>query len=630
LSIRTRLLLLTLGLLVPLVLVGLYNQSDAWSTSRELLNRSMEHQAKLAATAFEQWVGAQRQTLLTVSDLARTGTANNAALREYLNSVVKTRPTWLNVEIVDPAGEVVLSQTAKKWNLEATPLTNLKARLDESRSLVIATEQISDKQLRLLTMAMPLADGNFVVARIDGTSASDVFKQLELPEDHIIAVFDPNGRLIFRSQISPEQLSLDVSQTPLLTALSGKRTGVIEVESPYDKIDRVYGLARIDSVDAVVAVGLPRDDLYGGAQQQLRQQVLLGLLIACLAVFAAFFIARGIAEPLRRLTVAAKAFGEGELSVRSGVEDDPAVRELGMTFNQMARKIEAREEKLKELDQLKSEFVSSVSHELRTPLTTIKTLIRLLQRSSLPEDTREEYLETIAGECDRQIDLVQNLLDLTRLESGSYHPVMEDIDPAETIDSVVGLHRNFADSRAIRLQLFTPPEPLPNVRTDRTALYRILSGLIENALKYTPEFGSVKVIAGRVDGDLVIEVQDNGCGIAKEDLGRIFEKFYRGRPLSISAIGATRNGSTPDVLFNADPIPGMGLGLYIVKALVDQVGGEIDVKSPVAGGAGTAFIVRLPASTKRPRLEQLTEQQHPHDEQEQMDHRPADPKREAQ
>ena len=104
----------------------------------------------------------------------------------------------------------------------------------------------------------------------------------------------------------------------------------------------------------------------------------------------------------------------------------------------------------------------------------------------------------------------------------------------------------------------------------------------------------------------------------------------RGRPLSISAIGATHNGSTPDFLFNADPIPGMGLGLYIVKALVDQVGGEIDVKSPVAGGAGTAFIVRLPASTQRPRLEQFTEQQHPHDEQEQMDHRPADPKREAQ
>ena len=596
-SIRARLLLLTLGLLVPLMLVGLYNQSDTWSTSRGLLNRSMEQQARLAATAFEQWVGAQRQTLLTVSDLAQSGTANNATLREYLNSVVKTRPAWLNVEIVNPAGEVVLAQTAKKWNLHATPIENLKERIAETRSLVIATEQISDKQLRLLTMAMPLADGNFVVARIDGTSASDVFKRLELPEDHIIAVFDTDGRLIFRSQVTPEQFSLDVSQTPLLTALSGRRTGVIEVESPYDKIDRVYGLARIDSVDAAVAVGLPRDDLYGGAQQQFRQQLLLSSLIACLAVFAAFLIARGIAEPLRRLSDAAKAFGEGDLTVRSGVENDTAVRELGLTFNQMARKIEAREEKLKELDSLKSEFVSSVSHELRTPLTTIKTLTRLLQRGTLPEDTRQEYLETIAGECDRQIDLVQNLLDLTRLESGSYHPVIEETDPVETINSVAGLHRNFAESRAIRLQVFTPPERLPNVLTDRTALYRILSGLIENALKYTPEFGVVKVMAGRVDDDVVIEVQDNGCGIASEDLERVFEKFYRGRPLSISAVGTTVNGSSADAVLNPEPVPGMGLGLYIVKALVDQVGGTIDVKSPANGsGAGSAFIVRLPAA----------------------------------
>ena len=99
-SIRARLLLLTIGLVVPLMLVGLYNQWDTWDASRSLLNRSMEQQAKLAATAFEQWVGAQRQTLLTISDLAQTGAANNAVLQEYLNSIVKTRPTWLNVEIV--------------------------------------------------------------------------------------------------------------------------------------------------------------------------------------------------------------------------------------------------------------------------------------------------------------------------------------------------------------------------------------------------------------------------------------------------------------------------------------------------------------------------------------------------
>src|SRR5688572_19746856 len=119
------------------MLVGFYNQWDAWNASRKLLNGSIEQQANLAATAFGQWVASQRQTLITISDLAQTGSANNAVLREYLNSIVKTRPAWLNVEIVGPTGEVVLTQSVKKWSLQATPLEKLKAEVDEKKSLVI-------------------------------------------------------------------------------------------------------------------------------------------------------------------------------------------------------------------------------------------------------------------------------------------------------------------------------------------------------------------------------------------------------------------------------------------------------------------------------------------------------------
>lgn len=586
---------LTIGLVVPLMLVGLYNQWETWDNSRELLNRSMEQQARLAATAFEQWVGAQRQTLLTISDLAQSGAANNDVLSEYLNSIVKTRPAWLNVEIIDPNGNVTLAQNAKKWNLQATPIEVLKGEIDQNRPLVIATEQIADKQLRLISLAMPLPDGNFVVARIDGVSASDVFRRLELPEKHIIAVFDSNGRLIYRSQVSPEQLSIDASRTPLLTALNGNRTGVIEVESPYDKITRIYGLARLEPVNAVVAVGVPRDDLYGTAQQQLRQQLLLSILIACLAVFAAFLIARSVTEPMRRLSLAAREFGEGNLSARSGVENDPAISELGTTFNQMAEKIAAREEKLKELDQLKSDFVSSVSHELRTPLTTIKTLTRVLERGNLSKEDQAEYLEAIGAECDRQIELVQNLLDLSRLESGTYRPLLEETDTSEVLRSVVAVQQKAAEARGQLIELFLPDEPLPPTMADPIALRRVVSGVLENSLKYTPERGSVKVIGGRVDENVVIKISDNGCGIAQEDLGRVFEKFYRGRPFAASPFSApSGNGVTPEACLALEPPPGMGLGLYLVKNLLDQMGGRIEVKSPAVNSHGTVFAISLP------------------------------------
>jgi signal transduction histidine kinase len=574
--------------------VGLYNQWSTWNGSRELLNSSIEQQAHLAATAFEQWVRAQQQTLSTISALAQAGTSDNAILREYLNSITKTRPAWLHIEIVSPTGEVLLAQTTKKWNMQATSIETLRSEIDVNRSLVVVTEQSTDKQLRLLSMAMQFPDGNIAVARIDGSSASDVFNQLELPEDHIIAVFDSNNRLIYRSQVSPEQLSLDISQTQLQRALTKKQPGVVEIESPYDHIKRVYGLATVEPVNAVVTVGAPAGGLYGTAQQQFNQQLLLSLLIACLAIFAAFLIARSIVGPLQRLTAAAREFGEGDLSARSGVEANPAVHELAVTFNQMAEKIVAREEKLKELDQLKSDFVSSVSHELRTPLTTIKTLTRVLQKNGVLERESQEYLETISSECDRQIELVQNLLDLSRIESGTYRPALEETQTSDVLRSVIALHKKAAEARHLKLELLIPKTPLPPVMSDSAALRRVISGLLENSLKYTPAYGTIKLIAGQDGDNVVIEISDTGCGIAEEDLNRIFEKFYRGRPLAVSSFNGSGEDTSYEACLSVDQVPGIGLGLYLVKVLVDQMNGRIEVKSPATDGRGTTFAIVLP------------------------------------
>lgn len=597
-SIRARLLLLTIGLVVPLMLVGLYNQWEAWNTSRELLNSSIEQQAKLAATAFEQWVSAQSQTLLSVSHIAASKTAGENTVRDYLNSVVKTHPAWLNIEIVDPNGNPVVSQTLKKWNAQATPIERLRAETLEKGSLVVLADQVTDKQLRLLSMAMPLPDGNLVVARIDGTGASEVFNQLQLPENHIIAVFDENNQLIYRSrQVSPELLSMDVSQTPFFRALSGKRAGIIEVGSPYDSIDRVYGLARVEPVDVVVSVGVPRAVLYDPASEQFYRQMLLSLLIASLAIFAAFLIARSVVEPLRKLTEAARALGEGNLTVRSGVENDPAVGNLGESFDKMAESIEAREEKLRELDQLKSDFVSSVSHELRTPLTTIKTLVRVLETNNVSSRERTEYLRMIGSECDRQIELVQNLLDLSRLESGAYRPLISRTEAGDILDDLVSVHQSGARDRGIDLEFVRPKDPLPAIRSDPAAFRRVIGSLIENAMKYTPDGGRITVIAGRLGDELVVEVSDTGCGIAKEDIARVFEKFYRGRPIAASSLPQNEEVAAGDSCLPVNQTPGIGLGLYLVKNLVDQTGGKIDVKSPAVDGRGTVFVVSFPIYT---------------------------------
>ena len=584
---------------MPLVLVGFFNLWEFREASIAQVNESVERQAQLAATAFGQHIEAQRQTMETISILA----ANNEsriALTEYLNSIVKTRPNWLDVQILNREGEIVLAQSYKSLDLPAISVEALKKNVARKNSFAVATEQTEDRKLRLLSLALPTATGGLVVARIDDASANSVFDNLSLPQDNIIAVFDSNNDLIYRSRVSPEQISLDTSQTPLLVALTEKRDQTIEVESPYDGILRVYGLARIELADVTVVVGIPSRTLYEPARQRFFRQMFFSLLAVSLAMAAAYAIALGIVNPIRRLSEASRRFGSGDVTARVIVEGgDSSIGELGATFNQMAQEIEQREDVLKTLDRLKSEFVSNVSHELRTPLTTIKTLTRVLQRDKSSAAEREEFLETIAKECDRQIDFVQNLLNLSRIESGAFKISLAPFDVVKILRRTIEAHTKTAASRRLSLGLNLTQNSLPPALTDPGPLSQIFSSLVENAMKYTPEGGEIVVCASQKNKRIAIEFSDSGCGIRAEDLPHIFEKFYRGRPLEMS-VGTGSNSD--DAIIGEDDgfaneTAGIGLGLYMAHNLVEQIGGELLVESPVSETRrGAKFTVLLPVA----------------------------------
>jgi signal transduction histidine kinase len=383
-----------------------------------------------------------------------------------------------------------------------------------------------------------------------------------------------------------------VSGAPLLAALGTGRTAVVEMESPYDGVRRVYGLARAGETDCVVSVGIPSSTLYEPALRQLYRHALFSLLALLCAVGAALVIARGIVRPVRRLRSAAQAVGAGDLTARAPASGGGELGELGAAFNAMAAQIAEREESLKELDKLKSEFVSSVSHELRTPLTTIKTLTRVLQRGGQSEAERREYLETIAAECDRQIDLVLNLLDLSRIEAGAYKVAGTRVNPSEVVAACARVEAHAAEAHGLTLEVELPSE-VPHVQTDREALRRVVCSLVENAIKYTPEGGRITIKAGesREPGLVEITVEDDGVGILPEDVPFVFEKFFRGRP----AAPAKGAGDPAEIPPEAAEAPGVGLGLYLARSIVGQLGGSISVESPPAGETtGTAFTVRLP------------------------------------
>jgi two-component system phosphate regulon sensor histidine kinase PhoR len=233
------------------------------------------------------------------------------------------------------------------------------------------------------------------------------------------------------------------------------------------------------------------------------------------------------------------------------------------------------------VDSVRRDFVANASHELRTPLTSIRGFVEALEDGAVAEaDTAQRFLGKIRVHADRMAALVEDLLELSRLESGERPPLFEQVAPADVVEDVVVSFTGLAGRKQIALERANAGAPA--VVTDGDRLRRILENLVENAVKYTPEGGRVEVRSGPgPDGGAVFEVRDDGPGIPAEHLPRIFERFYRVDKARSRELGGT------------------GLGLAIVKHLAEGMGAFVSVESTL--GRGTSFRVQVPAGRERPR-----------------------------
>ncbi len=225
-----------------------------------------------------------------------------------------------------------------------------------------------------------------------------------------------------------------------------------------------------------------------------------------------------------------------------------------------------------EIDRLKTDFVGSVSHELRTPLTSIKGFTKALrQDGSMGEVMRNQFLDIIDKETLRLEALIEDLLEISRLESGRFRLERHPVDMAGLIGATCETLKPMIEAACLNLRLDLA-EPLPTPIGDRTALQRVLINIISNAVKFTPAGGSIAICAAGGD-PLAITVADTGIGIPQTDLPHLFERFYR----------VHRPGTE---------IAGTGLGLAIVHEIVQRHGGTVAIESRL--GQGTKVTVKLP------------------------------------
>ena len=324
-----------------------------------------------------------------------------------------------------------------------------------------------------------------------------------------------------------------------------------------------YGVALVATLTAAF---LLLDGMRPGAWESAACAILLSALLA--PIFA-----RGVSRPIGDLRDVARALAEHRFDAPVLTDAPDEVGELAVALRQLGGQLEA-------LETMRRDFVANVSHELRTPITIIGGCAETLADDDVPLDTRRQFVESIRVNARRMQRIVDDLLDLSRIESGGWVPRPEYVDVRGAIAETLALVAPRASDKGVALRADVASDAA-TATLDRTALRQILTNLIENAVRHTPTSGHVTVSASTARDGLWIGVRDDGEGISAEHLPRIFERFYR------ADTGRSREDG------------GTGLGLAIVRHLAEAHGGKVQAESEP--GRGTMIRVFFPIHVENDR-----------------------------
>ncbi|MCP9446317.1 MAG: ATP-binding protein [Nitrospira sp.] len=356
----------------------------------------------------------------------------------------------------------------------------------------------------------------------------------------------------------------------------------------------------------VVQVGLTEERMHQALDTLIRNVMIITLMAILAGIAATMLLTRHITTPLKTLVSVARRIAGGDLtiSVKSTTRDE--VGQLTLVFGQMTdalrerdaqvkqayreleklnqsleqrvrqrtSELQAANEKLKELDRLKSTFVSVVSHELRTPMTSIKGYVENLLDGLAGALTEKQArsLERVKHNIDRLTRMINELLDLSKIEAGRLELHLAPINIVDLVEDVVENYQATARQKSLTVRVILS-SPLPPVRADSDKLHRVLINLIHNAIKFTPEGGEIRIeVKARADDFVEVTVIDSGNGVPPDELDKIFDKFYWSKSAPVEARGA-------------------GLGLAIAKNLIELHGGTIGVESVLGKGSRFSFTI---------------------------------------
>src|SRR5215467_5528404 len=586
-SLRARLLLLVLLAVIPALVLALYTNLEERQLRKALVQEDAMRLSRLVSADYERLIEDARQLVVSLARLPAVRGRNRAACNAVFTDLLTQHSTYVNLGVVDADGNVLCSALPIADPVYLGDRVYFRRAL-ETRDFAVGEYQVGRITRRAtVNFGYPVLDDAgdvraVVFAALDLAWLSALARQAGLLPGSMLTVIDRHGTILARYPDEGKWVGKLMPEPSVLNAiLTQQGNGMIDAPGT-DGIPRLFSFAPFgsaaQSANAYVSVGIPAAVAFAGVNRILARNLAILALVAGLALAAAwvggnlFIVRTGLTQ------------GQGELSQLAGAFDQMGeslerAHEQRLLEEELRRKnyqLEQQNLAILEANRLKTEFVSMVSHELRTPLTSIQGYAELLLEDERMDDEERESLTIVKKNADRLLVLINDLLDLSRIEAGRVDLHRTSLDLTCLISEVARSLRPLIEAKRQRLRLDLG-DALPAVWADADRVTQILTNLISNAHKYTPVEGSITVAARPDDGFVRVDVSDTGIGLSPEDQAQLFTKFFRAHDRSPQAGGGT------------------GLGLVITRLLVELHGGRITVRS--AQGQGSTFSFSLPAVT---------------------------------
>lgn len=574
--LRSHLHVLTIGTLLPVIVFGLAATAIIAERERDLLQRGATDRNRALLTAVDAELDGYRESLQALAGSSVLAAGDLEAFHAEAVRALRLQHGWRNIRLALRDGRVILDATVP-FGAEVTPVRETPS----FESVVTHTRPAfrdlfeEDDGSYLFGVRVPVIQADsaryVLSALVAPSEISALLDRQELPADWVGVVLDSNQRIVARTidqntrvgQLAAVTLRDALREAPEGLALGRTLEGT-RVYMPYHQSS---------NTGWTVAIGIPAAQVEAGVAG-VGWIFALGIMAAVLAaILLANVLSRRIAAPIASLETAARALGRGEPVRPPAATGVREVAEVSRILRQASEAVREREDALRAADQAKDEFLAMLGHELRNPLSALTSAADILEEFGPTDGPAGRAGQVIDRQVRHMTRLVDDLLDVSRVTTGKVNLEKAPVDLGYAVQTVVRMFE--AAGRLEEHELTLDVRPVW-VHADPSRIEQIVSNLIGNAIKYTPAHGRVAVRVDQQRSRAVLEVADTGAGLDPDLVPRVFDLFVQGdRSLDREA-------------------GGLGLGLTLVKSLVERHGGTVQAFS-AGRDRGARFSVRLPA-----------------------------------